>query len=90
LENNSEIVEFKGKAVGIWPVPATGLINVNLSGFDDITGKPVIVYNMAGMPLMSVPASGKMVAINISGLRSGQYLLKVSNSTVPAAKFIKL
>jgi len=87
---NNSAIEYNGKHISIWPVPAKGTISVDLSGIEDIAGKPVIVYNMAGMPLMSVPASGKMVTLNVSGLRSGQYLLKVSNSTAPAARFIKL
>jgi hypothetical protein len=78
------------KKISVWPVPSTGSIKVDLAGFDGVVGKSIIVYNMTGQSLMTVPISNKQVTIDISSLNSGQYLLKVAHTTAAPAKFIKL
>lgn len=78
------------KQIALWPVPAKSTIRVDLIDFEGISGKQLVVYNMAGQALMSVTASGKQVNIDISALNSGQYLVKVAQSTIPPAKFVKL
>lgn len=79
-----------GKQIVLGPVPAKTTIRVDLADFDGVTGKQMVVYNMAGQPLMYILVSNKQLNIDISALNSGQYLLKIAHSTIPPAKFVKL
>lgn len=78
------------KHIALWPVPSKSTIRVDLADFDGIAGKQLVIYNMAGQALMNATVSGKQVTIDISALNSGQYLVKVAQSTIPPAKFVKL
>ncbi|ULQ54477.1 M43 family zinc metalloprotease [Flavihumibacter fluvii] len=74
----------------VFPVPASVVIRIDLSGFPDVAGKAIMVYNMAGQVMMSSVIRGKQLLLDVSSLASGQYLLKIAHSTIAPAKFVKL
>ncbi|MBZ5855731.1 zinc-dependent metalloprotease [Flavihumibacter profundi] len=90
LWGNKDLKQGSVANIGLSPVPATTSLRVELLETGTVPGSRLLVYNIVGQPLLSVPVTGKVVQIDISTLKSGQYLLKVENSGVPASKFIKL
>ena len=78
------------KSLTVFPVPATRELRVDINGPLD-RNKRMIVYNMTGQVMMTVEAGKSQVQLDISSLRSGQYILKMENSSAAAtAKFVKL
>ena len=56
----------------IYPNPATGVINVEAESLQE-----VVVYNLAGQQLLCRQASGHAMNLDLSGLRTGVYVVKV-------------
>ncbi|WP_052273121.1 T9SS type A sorting domain-containing protein [Flavihumibacter solisilvae] len=78
------------KSLTVFPVPATRELRVDIHGPLD-RNKRMVVYNMTGQVMMTVEAAKSQVQLDISSLKSGQYILKMENSSASAAaKFVKL
>lgn len=69
-------VEIGGKAMSIYPNPATDVINISLADGKEVQG--VEVLNMAGQNVYSAKAAN---SINVSFLPAGVYVVKVKDNS---------
>lgn len=80
-------------SLSVYPVPATTTLRVDLGAADLNTGntsRKLVIYNMVGQVMLTVPVGGKVTQVNISSLQNGQYLLKLDQSGLAAARFVKI
>lgn len=74
--------------VTVYPNPASGILNVSLTqttGFQEYA-----IYDVTGKKLLNGKVDASLTTINISGLTSGSYIVKLSGTNVNATKmFIK-
>jgi hypothetical protein len=79
-----ETVSGTGQNISVYPNPAENILYLqNLP--DGVSA--VIIYNMEGIPVLSMQVSGDNKSIGISNLTKGLYLIRINNQ---ALKFIKL
>ncbi|HEY8399414.1 MAG TPA: M43 family zinc metalloprotease [Flavihumibacter sp.] len=78
------------KALGVYPVPAQKELRVEIPDYNVLNQKTLMVYNMTGQPIMQVPIRSSQVFIDISNLKTGQYLIKTDRADQPVARFVKL
>ncbi len=60
------------------PNPSKGLVNVELSNWDDI-GVNLSVYDVLGRSILSQPLSKNKTQLNLTELNSGIYLISINN-----------
>ena len=72
--------------ISVYPNPANNFININLDelGFDDVFA----VYDLSGKKIIEEQLSSSFIKVDLSGLPSGIYLVKVINFDVPTIKKI--
>lgn len=74
----------------LWPVPASTTLQVELKGFQAGDARNLVVYNLVGQPLLSVPVHANLVSIDLSSLTRGSYMVRIPQSTIAPVKFVKL
>jgi len=80
LSNAVTEVEFK-RGMSLWPVPANDVVHVSYSAENDNRMSTLTVYNIDGKQVMSKDLnSANNADLNVSGLPSGFYMLKLTNS----------
>jgi len=77
------------KALILYPIPATDQLQIRITS-ESYTGKMIIVYNQLGQIVMTKKMSKGIEPVNISGLRAGNYYVKVEGTKTLMAKFVKL
>ncbi|MBR2772689.1 MAG: T9SS type A sorting domain-containing protein [Bacteroidales bacterium] len=80
----SGIVETS-KCITVRPVPAQDVLTI-----DNAEGSQVMICNLNGQSVLSIPMASANEIIDVSGLSSGVYFVKVVNgSAVSMVKFVK-
>jgi len=82
-------VTYKSQKVGVFPNPATNIVNVNLAGF---TGKSDIrMFDVNGKVVLHRQVSMDNSQLDISALPAGVYIIKIRNgeNEVSTTKIVK-
>ncbi len=86
----------KGKSsnqskIGLAPNPAEGIVTVSFKSADAQSPTFIQIMDMSGNVVSSTNAVGSSAVVNISNLKSGMYMVRVSNSlTLSVEKLIVL
>jgi hypothetical protein len=83
-----ETISSTGKAVHIYPNPASGMVNISITGYgNNITGR---LMTAMGQLVQTVSLYNGTNTINTSGLASGTYLLEVSDQATGSSNTYKI
>jgi alpha-tubulin suppressor-like RCC1 family protein len=75
--------------ITVYPNPANNRLNINNN--DNIEISSLSIFNTLGQLMLTVPNAQKTTTIDVSGLKSGNYFLKInSDKGLSNTKFIKL
>jgi sugar lactone lactonase YvrE len=86
----SAVVKSAGLIVEAFPNPAKDAVNVRISTVPD--GEAMIILSdISGKVILSVPVNGKETTLNVQGLAAGLYQLRLAKdgTTMQVIKFIK-
>ena len=64
--------ETQPEGVSIYPNPSKGIFNVEAESLNE-----VVVYNLTGQRILSRQASGSTLSLDLAGLNTGVYVVKV-------------
>ncbi|TCN55545.1 T9SS C-terminal target domain-containing protein [Flavobacterium circumlabens] len=77
------------KYFNIYPNPAQNVLNISIK--NDATIKSIAVYDVLGQLVIAVPNAVDVSTIDVSKLRTGNYILKIkTDNGTSGVKFIKL
>ncbi len=73
------VMEIQGKA---YPNPARDVLNIDLSGMENIEGCRISITDALGRPCLDrfIRGEGNVLAIGVSGLKAGVYFYRVYNA----------
>jgi len=79
LPSNSTI----SASISIYPIPATGELNVQLDNFDQLAqGAQIVMYDLAGKEVLQQPINAAITTINTAALSNTTYILKIVSDNV--------
>ena len=86
FDGSTGIAPLTAASLKLFPNPATNELKINMDGLSKIA-----IFNIAGQEILAKTDLKKMAVINISGLQSGVYFIKATNSKGAEinSKFIK-
>ena len=76
-------------SVEAYPNPAQGVVNVDISGLQNVQGR-IEIMDMAGRALCSAPCNDAHQQINVADLTNGVYLLVYINNATGSKTQVKL
>ncbi len=77
---------FEKSAIKMYPNPANSVLNVNAASAIE----NVAIYSLLGQEVLSKSSSDNSVSLDVSGLQSGVYIVKVTNDgLISSSRFIK-
>lgn len=80
-----DLVKGNAVDVSLYPLPASGQLNISLSGFDQ--EYRIDFYNMNGLLIHGITGRGHEAMLNVQGLlKPGVYLLRVSDQNKTVSK----
>lgn len=85
---NKEVKEISIQAINLYPVPANRDLTVDL-----VSGAKVsrlMVFNMMGQVVMTIPVTKARTIIDLGGLKAGQYIIRTDLAGAASEKFVKL
>ncbi len=84
------VTEIQGKA---YPNPAKDVLNIDLSGVENIDGCRISITDALGRPCLDrfVRGKGNVLTVGVSGLKAGVYFYRVYNAEkeMVGGKFVK-
>ena len=84
------VTEIQGKA---YPNPARDVLNIDLSGVENIDGCRISITDALGRPCLDrfIRGEGNVLTIGVSGLKAGVYFYRVYNAEkeMIGGKFVK-
>ena len=86
---DAALPDVTGKPVTVFPVPASDQLHVRITTENSI-GKMIVVYNQLGQIVLTKRVSKGIESVNISGLHTGNYYIKVEGTESAMARFVKL
>ena len=86
FDGSTGIAQLTAASLKLFPNPATNELKINMDGLSKIA-----IFNIAGQEVLAKINLKEMAVINISGLQSGVYFIKATNSKGAEinSKFIK-
>ena len=88
--NNGSSSTVSSTQLVVYPNPASDILNISLSNAN-FKNSNIVVYNVSGMEVSKSTMNGANAQLNIDGLGSGVYFVKVSNENgfSKTVKFVK-
>ncbi|MFH2096013.1 MAG: M1 family aminopeptidase, partial [Bacteroidota bacterium] len=83
--NGAEEMPLLSEAINIYPNPVEEMLNIDVR-LQKNNCYDIQIVDMAGRVMLNVSEFKNRTAVNVSGLESGMYLLKVSDGNVTASK----
>lgn len=84
------VAEIQGKA---YPNPARDVLNIDLSGVENINGCRISITDALGRPCLNryIRGEGNVLTVGVSGLKAGVYGYRVydTEKELLCGKFIK-
>ncbi|HMI07251.1 MAG TPA: T9SS type A sorting domain-containing protein [Flavobacterium sp.] len=72
----------------VYPNPASNVLNIQTKGNIAVTS--IEIYNTLGQLVLAIPNAGKIPAVDVSQLKSGNYFIKINSDKGSSnSKFIK-
>lgn len=80
---STDLIDAKAYGISIYPNPATNIIQLfNI----DSQATPLSIYSITGQLLIRTQVSASDNAVNISGLKSGIYIVVTNHQTIKLTK----
>lgn len=87
--NDSLSKSSNESSIQVYPNPVVTVLNVNVSRIRD-KNAAILIYDNAGRQVLTSGLTGKKTAVNVAGLATGLYILKLSNGReIITKKFLK-
>ena len=86
FDGSTGIAQLTAASLKVFPNPATNELKINMDGLSKIA-----IFNMAGQEVLAKIDLKEMAVINLTGLQSGVYFIKATNTSGASinSKFIK-
>ena len=75
----------KTMGMSVYPNPASGVMTVELSGYDEAKSYKGSLYDVQGKQVQTFPMSGSRTVVNTDGLASGTYIMKIADDRTTIA-----